>query len=317
MGTDETSCWCGSARFTDSVHPQYHLCAACGSACLKPDHAQKDLHALYAADYWGSHQEQIGLPKIDRRAREDLPARCTYWLETLLHYRTPPASLLEIGCAHGGFLRLAQSAGFESLGVEMDDAIVELAKLWFGVNVVRGPLEEISPPPGVFDVIVMLDVIEHLPAPAASLALITKHLAPNGVLMIQTPEFTAGREPSWMMFNAPEHINLFSRPAMLGLLGGLGLKHHAFEPPCFSTDMFVIASRVPLPRIPAAKIDEALLRTPEGRVTLALLDAARKAREQESRMDVVRFYGVVGLAKLLFKAIRTWPARRRQRGSRG
>jgi hypothetical protein len=64
-----------------------------------------DSRDFYGREYWFSTQEELlGLPNLERRARLDLPERCLYWLRTILKYKRPPARVLEIGAAHGGFI---------------------------------------------------------------------------------------------------------------------------------------------------------------------------------------------------------------------
>jgi hypothetical protein len=83
-------------------------------------HVVDDAHDFYGKNYWFTHQEgDLGLPNIITRARIDLPERCLYWLRTLLKYKLPPAKVLELGSAHGGFVALLQWAGFEAMGSEV------------------------------------------------------------------------------------------------------------------------------------------------------------------------------------------------------
>ncbi len=61
-----------------------------------------------------------------------------------------------------------------------------------GLNVITGAADEamlagLAP----FDVIVLLDVIEHLPDPAGTLALCERHLNPGGIIVIATGDFGA------------------------------------------------------------------------------------------------------------------------------
>ena len=60
-----------------------------------------------------------GYPTIGDRARLDLTERAQYWLYCVLKHRLPPGGSLEIGSAHGGFVRLMQLAGFDAAGMEM------------------------------------------------------------------------------------------------------------------------------------------------------------------------------------------------------
>src|SRR5713101_4073412 len=95
----------------------------CGSA---------ELH-LFSPDYLECHHAAYGGPDFYTRTRGDLTERALYWLRTLLQYRLPPGKVLELGSAHGGFVALLRSAGFDATGLEMSRWVVDFARQTFGV----------------------------------------------------------------------------------------------------------------------------------------------------------------------------------------
>ena len=118
-------CWCGNTTL-EPFSTAYLHCSLCqtlvSQAWQEQDvtHVVDDAHDFYGKNYWFTHQEgDLGLPNIITRARIDLPERCLYWLRTLLKYKLPPAKVLELGSAHGGFVALLQWAGFEAMGSEV------------------------------------------------------------------------------------------------------------------------------------------------------------------------------------------------------
>ena len=129
--------------------------------------------------------------------------------------------LLEIGCAYGFFLDEAQ-AYFDVVGIEIADAAATAARDR-GLNVITGIADrDTLAPLGTFDVIVMLDVIEHLPDPGATLALCHDHLASGGIVVITTGDISslyarvAG--PHWRLATPPQHLWYFT-PESLRRLG--------------------------------------------------------------------------------------------------
>ena len=121
--------------------------------------------------------------------------------------------LLEIGCAYGFFLE--EAGGFYDVaGIEIADAAVAFCRAR-GLFVINGVAEEfVLAQFGMLDVIVLLDVIEHLPDPQSTLALCRQHLNPGGVIVITTGDFAsfyarlAGR--NWRLMTPPQHLWFFT-----------------------------------------------------------------------------------------------------------
>jgi 2-polyprenyl-3-methyl-5-hydroxy-6-metoxy-1,4-benzoquinol methylase len=286
-------CWCGSGAPLAEFDAEYHRCLTCETlVCIaQPDTStagvQDDERDFYGSQYWFHHQaESYALPTIDARARNDLYERCVYWLRALLSVRPPPGRLLEVGASHGGFVKLASTAGFDSVGMEMSPAIVEFARTTFGIDMMRGPLENVDLPERSFDVICSFDVVEHLRDPLASLRRIRDLLVANGVVLIQTPQFPELSSAALRAKNdrfvehlkSPEHIYLFSASAFSTLAARAGFAHTTALPPIFSYDQFVVLSSSPLTLRDDASIAADLLATPNGRVALALLDIDREVQ---------------------------------------
>jgi 2-polyprenyl-3-methyl-5-hydroxy-6-metoxy-1,4-benzoquinol methylase len=245
---------------------------------------------FYGRSYWLDHQtEALGLPDIVTRARADLPERCVHWLRALLSHRPPPARVLDVGCGHGGFVALMRWAGYDATGLELSSWVVELARRTFDVPVLVGPLEEQSFAEGSLDVIVLNDVVEHLPDPAATLERCAALLGPDGLLLVQTPcapeeagfaELERAGDSFLKMMEEEGHLYLFSRRALEQVLGRVGFAAVRFEPAVFGYDMYAAASRGAVEDHLAAEGEAALQRSPSGRLVLALLD---KARESDAR----------------------------------
>jgi 2-polyprenyl-3-methyl-5-hydroxy-6-metoxy-1,4-benzoquinol methylase len=290
-------CWCGHPTLA-AYSADYHVCHACGTlvsrAPLPPEafNVQNDSGELYSKDYWHERQtEHHGLPDITRRARLDLPERCTHWLRHLLARRLPPARVLELGCAHGGYVALLGWAGFTATGTEMSPWVVEFSRQTFGIDALAGPIETQPLAAGSFDVIVLNDVLEHLPTPAATLAHCARLLAPDGFFVIQTPEYkehlthadlVANQDifQRHMDGNNDEHLYLYSRRSATEFFTRLGFPALEFANPVYSYDMFFTAARAPLALHAEEKISAALAAQPTGRLVQALLDKAAESTDR-------------------------------------
>lgn len=294
-------CWCGNYAHFLEFSEQYVICAVCHTVVDKHPPSARDLKVtrddtgFYGRDYWFSHQRaEFGFPDLYERARRDLPERCTYWLKTLLRYRHPPRKVLELGSAHGAFVGLLKQAGYDPVGLDMSPSIVEFAASTFDVPMLLGTIEEQAIEPESFDVIVLMDVMEHLPNPAETLAACVRALKPNGILLIQTPEYreltyqelTEASDGFLSMLLPTEHIHLFSKRAVRLLFSRLGLTHIRFEKALFSYDMFFVVAKSPdgfqMPDAPPV-----LNATPAARLVQALLD--KYGESEQLQAEVTRY----------------------------
>jgi SAM-dependent methyltransferase len=316
----EERCWCGNTEFKASPHPTYSICLSCGTAKLKSgletgQQPVADEHThLYGEAYWNEHMRGFGYPPIAARARADLAERAQYWLTHLLKYCLPPGRALELGCAHGGFVKLLELAGFDATGIEMSPSIIQQAQAWFGVRVLQGPIEHVSSPLGKFHVICMFDVIEHLASPLSTMRSVIDCLDADGVLMVQTPCHEGIAGSAWHNYKPPEHTFLFSRSAIRELFVKLGLDHISFEPALFGGDMFLLASRRVLTSIPRDRIAERLSATPNGRIALAMQDMYEDIRDIPNLNLATRF-GTKSLSIWLLRSV-FQSARRRLGGGK-
>ena len=219
----------------------------------------------------------------------------------MLKYKLPPAKTLELGAAHGGFVAVLRLAGFDSTGLELSPWIADYARKTFDVPMLQGPVERQPLAPGSFDLVAMMDVIEHLPDPVGTLGACAKLLKPDGVLLVQTPEYPEGASLAQLHASGTtfvqhlrpqEHLHLFSRRSAAGLMVRAGLPHVTFEPAMFAQyDQFFAASRAAPAVNGEEQIRAALMATSNGRLAGALLDLADNRdyyqRECVARLKVI------------------------------
>ena len=134
--------------------------------------------------------------------------------------------LLELGCAYGFFLMEA-ARYFDVAGIEPAAEAAESGRR-AGLNVLCGTADTANLQRiGQVDVVVLLDVIEHLPQPRETLALCGRHLNPNGIVVITTGDFgsTAARLAGtrWRLMMPPQHLWFFTEESMRRLATSLGL----------------------------------------------------------------------------------------------
>jgi len=142
--------------------------------------------------------------------------------------------ILDIGCSAGFFLKAAKENGWETYGLEVSDDTAEIARKRYGLNVLTGVLNENTFPDGYFDVVSMWDVVEHISDPVKTVAIINKILAPEGILILSTPNIDglfprmaykmSGRMNDWLHPEPPHHLFQFSKKTIAKLLETSGFK---------------------------------------------------------------------------------------------
>jgi 2-polyprenyl-3-methyl-5-hydroxy-6-metoxy-1,4-benzoquinol methylase len=283
------ACWCG-CRDLHPYSPEYRACRRCGTLVSRVGLTGEEIPVrddesdFYGKTYWLGHQtDELGLPDITRRARADVSERCMHWLWALLRFKQPPARILEVGCAHGGFVALARWAGFDATGLELSPWVVEFGRRTFGVPMLQGTVQEQGLAEKSFDAVVLNDVLEHLADPAATLDHCARLLKDDGVLLVQTPCYPEGasfevlqarkdRFLEMMEGLARQHLYLFSRRAVGRLLGELGFAAVEFLPALFEYDMYLVAGKEAIPQADREALAGVLAGSPEGRMKLAWLD---------------------------------------------
>lgn len=133
-------------------------------------------------------------------------------IRALLNRVAIPATgrLLDIGCGNGSFLRSWSRAkkGWRLCGSEVSDKHRKEVEAIAGVEALfTASFDEI---PGAFDVISLIHVLEHIPAPRHFLNQLHDKLNPGGLLLVEVPD--CSQNP--FMLAVADHCSHFA-PSML------------------------------------------------------------------------------------------------------
>lgn len=99
-------------------------------------------------------------------------------------------SILDIGCGNGSFTNFIAQQGYQTVGIEESESGIKLARQNFpDCKFIQGsiynlPYTELK---YKFDIVISLEVIEHLFYPKELVKAAKKCLKPNGCLIITTP----------------------------------------------------------------------------------------------------------------------------------
>ncbi|MBX3464928.1 MAG: methyltransferase domain-containing protein [Planctomycetes bacterium] len=227
---------CGSTardrRFQDGPF-EVMTCRDCGLVYVTPRLHGQALLDVYGEGYWKSdNPKQRGYADY---ARESALYLRTFEKRMALVQRWLPANarVLDVGCAAGYFLRVAQRHGHDVHGVELSPAIAHEAIAALGADRIHvGTLDAAIPAmnyaPASFDLITLWDVIEHVPDPQAVLRRIRELLRPHGHLLLETQNVASrwarllGRR--WHHYKHAEHLYHFTPATIRRLLADCGFR---------------------------------------------------------------------------------------------
>jgi 2-polyprenyl-3-methyl-5-hydroxy-6-metoxy-1,4-benzoquinol methylase len=124
--------------------------------------------------------------------------------------------LLDVGCGDGLLLQTAKDEAWEALGIDLSETAILLCHRR-GLSASRTNFFDASLDEQRFDVIIMSELIEHVPSPQRFLKRAEELLEEGGILYLTTPNFgsLARRvlDGSWSVIH-PEHIGYLERSTL-------------------------------------------------------------------------------------------------------
>jgi SAM-dependent methyltransferase len=169
---------CGSSEIED-VYPSAWVrrCQACGYTFRSPRPKAEAIARFYSSE--GKYRHWLAA----------LDGRYPCWRYRLRRLRRFVRSgrLLDVGAGIGEFLHHAGKY-FDVIGAEVSNEAIRLARVHFGVEILKGTLGELpNLPRRGFDVVSLVHVLEHVPDPAGTIARCAELLRPGGWLLVAVP----------------------------------------------------------------------------------------------------------------------------------
>lgn len=130
----------------------------------------------------------------------------------------PKGSLLDVGCALGAFLSEAEKTGYSVGGCDISKFAVKYASKKFKVK--QCSINTLKYPDSNFDVITVLDVIEHVPDINKAFSELSRVAKKSGIICFTMPVYDglSGKIVN-LIDKDPTHVNKFSRHKWVELLG--------------------------------------------------------------------------------------------------
>jgi 2-polyprenyl-3-methyl-5-hydroxy-6-metoxy-1,4-benzoquinol methylase/glycosyltransferase involved in cell wall biosynthesis len=213
---------------------QINSCSECRADYVINPPNNKELAAFYDRSEWFEGGETGGYSNYDSQTESSID-RIKKFLSTFVGEKQ---AILDVGCGYGNHLELAASLGWECFGIEPSDHAREIAikRLGNRAMIVKYAEELI---PHLFDVVLMLDVIEHVIEPQS---LFYPLFALGGIketttILLSTPNAgstEAINSPStWRYRHPPSHLVFYSEIALKQLFHNLRFKEvsvHGIHP---------------------------------------------------------------------------------------
>ena len=212
--------------YTSDETYTYLKCGKCGSIYLESPPADR-LNQIYPANYY-SYEPSQQLTSLPDRIKARLDARLFRKLLPLL----PNGDLrvLDVGGGSGWLLSLIRSVSprvKSTHEVDIQERARPAAESAGHVyHCCR--IEEFSSTES-FDLILLLNLIEHVADPAAVLIAMRNLLSPHGLILIKTPNVDTldcriFRNRNWGGFHCPRHFVLFNRQSIMDIGQKCGLR---------------------------------------------------------------------------------------------
>lgn len=130
--------------------------------------------------------------------------------------------ILEVGCGNGYLLKNLETLGYDCYGVEPSPMAYTYAKEKLGLNVENKFLAESSFYNKKFDVVILIDVVEHIMDMQTFMKEITTVLNDGGIIFIGTGNIDSLNAkiagPNWGYFLSWEHVSFFNKQSMQYIL---------------------------------------------------------------------------------------------------
>ncbi|MEW6159340.1 MAG: class I SAM-dependent methyltransferase [Verrucomicrobiota bacterium] len=206
-------------------------CTRCGHVYVHPLPAYSEIPSLYPATYYTVNKKSplyldgyVYEKKLESDARKLRRSLQNFQIR----------SIVDVGCGEiSRLVKLKEAFGGKieaiALDIQFDDDIVRQAKE-HGIKLVHGNVEtdlQALRDEG-HDLIIMRQLLEHLRDPQIAVKGLARKLAPNGLMIIDTPnrgglDYGLFRKKFWGGYHVPRHFHLFTQSSLVQLIENAGL----------------------------------------------------------------------------------------------
>ena len=205
-------------------------CIKCRHLCTFPRIKNEELSDLYGNYY---PRKSINIEAIVNEAKKECSRFSSFlrWLTGSNNqgqfYAQKDDFFLDVGCGSGVSLLEAKYLGANPYGLEADPNVKRIAKN-LNLRIFNGNLEDSPFKKIFFDLIVLNQVIEHIPEPDLLLQKLRNNLTKKGLIIISIPNVNSFwrflfRE-KWINWHVPYHLHHFNKKNFIKMIDKCGLK---------------------------------------------------------------------------------------------
>lgn len=209
--------------------PAVARCTGCGLLFANPQPSDAELDHIYSEHYY----EQFGLLEKSAAAKAGLSAtkQATYGLMLRLAEKYAKAQngvrrLLDVGCGLGFSLLAAAKRGWITRGLDPTSPKAAPNLHEHSKDIIEGTLDDYKPAEP-YDLVSLIDVIEHVRNPVETVKTAARLLAKGGILLLATGNSASLKArlmgPRWMHF-IPAHLWFFTPVTLARVVRDAGLK---------------------------------------------------------------------------------------------
>jgi 2-polyprenyl-3-methyl-5-hydroxy-6-metoxy-1,4-benzoquinol methylase len=210
-------------------------CRECDLCYTNPRPGPAHIGRYYYQEY-SPHRVQPVLPKrrsfLHRCWRQITPKRPPNWergeIAPLGRCR-----LLDFGCGAGGFLQLMHQRGWDVLGVDLSESVVERVVDELKLPALVGTLPHPQLFPDSFDLVTLWHSLEHVHRPLEVLKEVYSLLSPGGKVLVAVPNIDSAPfhwfGPAWFGLDLPRHLTHFTPATLKKMLACASFQFDAMQ----------------------------------------------------------------------------------------
>ncbi len=215
--------------FSSNKDYHYYLCNDCEVLFIYPQ-PLNELQQIYPANYYSFNDDQKSFSFKIKNKLDQL-----FFKRHVRSIQKKEINVLDVGGGTGTVcdtIKAIDNRISKTQIIDIDATAEKIATLK-GHSYFRGRMEDFETEQQ-FDLILMLNLIEHVASPSAVLKKATQLLSPGGIIIIQTPNYKSldasiFRHKNWGGYHCPRHWIIFDKKSFLNMAANCGLKPQSFS----------------------------------------------------------------------------------------